>query len=70
MAWLRIPGVTGKVYVPEATGQIPKKHPCKACFACQWCDETRCQVCRSDDDQRAGPAPAHCCGRKQCRQVS
>ena len=48
MAWIRIPGVTGKIYAPEeAAGQLPKKHPCSTCHRCQWCDENRCRVCRS-----------------------
>ena len=39
MAWINVPGLAGKVYLPEDTGHVQKKHPCKACFACQWCDE-------------------------------
>jgi len=46
MAWIRVPGLPGKVYVPDGSGQPHKKHPCNTCFSCQWCDETRCQVCR------------------------
>lgn len=48
MPWINLPGVTGKVYAPSDGGPAPKKHPCPTCFACQWCDEARCQVCRSD----------------------
>ncbi len=43
MAYIRIPGVLGKVYVPDAAG--PKKHHCKDCFACQWCSDDRCREC-------------------------
>jgi len=46
MAWVNVPGLAGKVYVPEDAGQVKKKHPCEACFTCQWCDENRCRVCR------------------------
>ena len=46
MAWINVPGLPGKVYVPDCSGQPHKKHPCKTCFSCQWCDETRCQLCR------------------------
>jgi hypothetical protein len=52
MAWITVPGLAGKVYVPDSAGQAQKKHACKTCFSCQWCDETRCQVCR---DERAAP---------------
>lgn len=46
MAWITVPGLAGKVYVPDSSGQAHKKHPCHTCFSCQWCDETRCRVCR------------------------
>ena len=68
MAWIRMPGVTGNVYVPEDAGQQPRKHPCPTCFACQWCDENRCQVCRSGQDEGAGtiePADRQCCAANQ-----
>lgn len=48
MAWVTVPGLAGKVYLPDDADQPPKKHPCKTCFSCQWCDETRCRVCRGD----------------------
>ncbi len=48
MAWINVPGLAGKVYLPDDAGRIPKKHPCKTCFACRWCDENCCRVCRSD----------------------
>lgn len=48
MAWINVPGLVGKVYVPGDAARILTKHPCKACFSCQWCDENRCRVCRSD----------------------
>ena len=38
-----MPGVKGKVYVPEDHGA--KKHPCADCHACQWCSDTRCASC-------------------------
>ena len=47
MTWINVPGLAGKVYVPDDAGQVKKKHPCRACFSCQWCDENRCQVCRN-----------------------
>ena len=61
MVWTTIPGVTGKVYVPDDTGPMQKKHPCKACFSCQWCDETRCQVCRNDQSATISPQSTPCC---------
>lgn len=47
MPWQTVPGLTGKVYVPEFL-QEGKKHPCKDCFACQNCSEERCRVCRKN----------------------
>jgi hypothetical protein len=43
MAFIRIPGVIGKVHVPDKAGA--KKHNCKDCFACQWCSDDRCRMC-------------------------
>ncbi len=48
MPFIEIPGLTGKVYVPEAPEGSPKKHPCKDCFHCQMCGAARCQVCRGE----------------------
>lgn len=50
MPWTSTAGLAGKVYLPDDVGQAPKKHACKDCFSCQWCDEIRCQVCRNDTD--------------------
>jgi hypothetical protein len=47
VAWIKHAGLPGKVFQPDDNGLNPKKHPCTACFACQWCDENRCRVCRS-----------------------
>ena len=47
MPFVRMPGVTGKVYVPEVLPGQQKKHPCPDCFACQHCSDDRCTVCRN-----------------------
>lgn len=47
MAWKKIPGLTGKVYVPGSPSGAPKKHPCADCFSCQLCSDERCSVCRN-----------------------
>lgn len=44
MAFIRMKGVEGLVYVPEDDGS-PKKHPCKDCYFCQWCSDNRCDLC-------------------------
>lgn len=62
MTWITVPGLDGKVYVPGDAGGILTKHPCKECFSCQWCDENRCRVCRSD---RSGAAEIE--GQRRCR---
>lgn len=64
MAWINVPGLAGKVYVPDDAGQIQKKHPCNACFSCQWCDENRCQVCRNDHIEAHQPGSSNCCTRR------
>ena len=46
MPFETIPGLKGKVYVPETQAQIPKKHPCWDCYCCQMCSDDRCNVCR------------------------
>ena len=48
MAFVSVPGIQGKVYVPD---QDPRsaKHPCRDCFACQQCSDDRCRVCRRED---------------------
>jgi hypothetical protein len=48
MRWVKFHGLSGKVYQPDGVGQVHKKHPCRTCFTCQWCDENRCRVCQSD----------------------
>jgi len=65
MPWMRMPGLAGKVYVPEDDGQAPKKHPCPTCHACQWCDETRCRVCRECGSGHAEAASQCCCTGKE-----
>ena len=47
MPWQTIPGVIGKVFVPESAVKA-KKHPCNDCFACQNCSQERCRVCRQE----------------------
>lgn len=61
MAWITVPGLAGKVYVPDDDCRAAKKHPCQACFSCQWCDETRCQVCRGQNTATDKPALACRC---------
>ncbi len=39
-----VKGLPGKIFVPKGAG--PKKHPCKGCFNCQWCGDSRCNSCR------------------------
>lgn len=65
MAWVRVPGLAGRVYVPDDTGQMQKKHSCRTCFSCQWCDESRCRVCRGEAPAN-GKAPSSCCRVLPC----
>ena len=45
MPFVKMPGVTGKVYVPELLPGQTRKHTCPDCFACQQCSDDRCTVC-------------------------
>lgn len=65
MAWVTVPGLSGKVFVPEDAGRDRKKHPCTACFACQWCDENRCRVCRDDRTEANAVKKQRCCRQRQ-----
>ena len=66
MSFGAIPGLKGKVFVPELPKGCLKKHPCRDCFACQQCSDDRCRVCLNDRRYRcANPAtgakePAAC----------
>ena len=44
MAFIRIEGFAGNIYLPE-TNQGRKKHPCKDCYSCQFCSDERCELC-------------------------
>jgi hypothetical protein len=45
MAFSELPDNRGRVYIPE-TGKHPRKKSCRDCFACQWCSDDRCLICR------------------------
>ena len=44
MAYRRIRGIPGLVYEPDPNPE-GSKHPCKDCFFCQWCSDSRCESC-------------------------
>ena len=60
MPFMKIPGVTGQVYVPEKIPGKQAKHHCPDCFTCQFCSDDRCNVCRSQE--------SNCHNGKNCRQ--
>jgi hypothetical protein len=45
MPFVTVPGLKGKVYIPEKQQENPKKHSCKDCHSCQHCGDDRCRVC-------------------------
>ena len=45
MGFKKIPGLPGKVYVPENIDQKIKKHNCRDCYSCRWCADLRCELC-------------------------
>lgn len=44
MAFERVKGVPGLLYVPDDAGD-EKKHRCADCHFCQWCSDERCKLC-------------------------
>ncbi len=50
MPFVKIPGMMGKLYVPKKLVIQKKKHPCRDCFACEFCSDDRCNVCRPDKE--------------------
>jgi hypothetical protein len=40
----------GLFYAPEEHPE-GKKHPCPDCRFCQWCADSRCSLCRCQDDR-------------------
>lgn len=49
MPFVRLKGLPGKFYVPESASES-RKHPCRDCFHCQMCSDTRCAACRRSGD--------------------
>jgi len=47
MSFVSVPGLKGKVYVPDELREGSKKNPCQDCFSCQQCSDDRCRVCLS-----------------------
>ena len=60
MPFIHIEGEEGLFYVPENDGK--KKHTCKDCFSCQWCDDDRCAKCLKRKNQCG-----NCIGAKKDR---
>jgi hypothetical protein len=54
MAFINVPGLVGKLYVPDDRPLRPKKHACPDCFGCQQCSDDRCRLCRSETMAAAG----------------
>jgi len=44
MAFIKIEGFTGNIYVPEINPG-KKKNPCRDCYSCQYCSDERCELC-------------------------
>jgi hypothetical protein len=62
VGFVKVPGLIGRVYVPEAHPDDAQKYPCRDCYVCQMCGENRCTVCRNRREncpQEPGKAPDH-----------
>ncbi len=64
MPFIKMSGIAGKVFVPEGTPLLERKHPCADCFCCQHCADDRCTVCREETASKTAPPPACCAHRK------
>ena len=60
MPFEKMPGLAGKIYVPEQKPGAFKKHPCPDCFSCDGCSDDRCGVCRDRADKK--PKDPGACG--------
>ena len=58
MAFVRHPGVRGKIFIPDRTSKSLRKHDCKDCFFCQCCSDDRCEACLAPI--RIDPAKSGC----------
>jgi hypothetical protein len=65
MKFRTIPGIEGKVFIPDEAPS-KRKHPCRDCYACQQCSDDRCRVCRADGQTTAKRAAGPC---RSCRSV-
>ena len=45
MPFIKVSGLSGKLYVPEIKKSRVQKNPCKDCAYCQMCSDDRCRVC-------------------------
>jgi len=50
MPFETVPGLRGKVYMPEPQTASPKKYACRDCYSCQMCSDDRCSLCRRQRD--------------------
>jgi len=57
MPFVEMPGLRGKVYVPENQQGSPQKHPCKNCYFCQMCSDDRCRLCLSSKNCECQTSP-------------
>lgn len=53
MGWIKHPGISGKVYVPEFLSDRHKKHACRDCYGCLQCGDDRCAICRQAKPQKS-----------------
>ena len=68
MAWQTVPGLTGKIFIPECRSEGKKKNPCPDCFACQQCSEDRCRVCFGLRGSSSDPPHCHCSEIEEVKQ--
>ncbi len=53
MAFIKISGFKGKVFIPDEAPAV-RKHNCKDCFVCQMCSDERCEECLKSHCKKNG----------------
>ncbi|WDP91106.1 MAG: hypothetical protein HUN04_15950 [Desulfobacter sp.] len=57
MAFVNIPDLPGKIYVPDKKKHSPCKHGCRDCFSCEFCSDDRCRICLKQKEKMPGNKP-------------
>ena len=54
MTFKKVPGLKGRLYIPEKKDGKTGKHNCIDCFSCQMCSDVRCESCLGEQEGQCG----------------